>query len=176
MSLADKLPIDVCRHIYDFDKTYRDVLKESLYFIEHAVPVCTCSGLKFSSHYWPLAYQIFYNEFWFNGCMCNNKCPKHNPSAYENEFYNLFWDYNPSDLLPIIASPNYSIGSPYYKMKMRKSSTQRYCLFMCWLLYSYSEWLILRRLHNNVFRKGRCKKQSWSRFMDMSHNQRNIIA
>ena len=46
MSLADKLPIDVCRHIYDFDKTYRDVLKESLYFIEHAVPVCTCSGLK----------------------------------------------------------------------------------------------------------------------------------
>ena len=187
MSLTDKLPIEVCRHIYDFDKTYRDVLKESLNFIEHAVQVCTCSGLKFSSHNRPWIYQIFYNngpfslerpqDFrWFNGCKCDNKCPKHNPSAYDREFYDWFWDYNPYDLLPIIASPNYSIGSPYYKMKMRQSSTQRYCLFMCWLLYSYSEWLILRRLHNNVFRKGRCKKQSWSRFMDMSHNQRTIVA
>ena len=173
MSLADKLPIDVCRHIYEFDITYKDIFKESLKFIEHAVPVCTCSGIK-NRPYNRLNYSFFYTSYRW----CWNACPKHNPSAYDRN--GNVQEYYMPDFMPIIVVPDYYIGSAYeFKTISRRHIPfidSGYYINMCTILYYFSEWLKLRRLHNNIFRKGRCKKQSWSRFMDMSHNQRNIVA
>tara|TARA_B100000963_G_scaffold359415_1_gene386720 strand:- start:2300 stop:2794 length:495 start_codon:yes stop_codon:yes gene_type:complete len=164
MSLINKLPIEMVRYIYAFDNTYRDVLKESLYFIEHAVPVCTCSGADFREDFDPIYH--------WQLMRCSNKCPKHNPSAYDRDNH----DFNVYDFLPRIAEPNYTIGSPYYRMKMSPNSIWMSSWIRSWLLYMYSEWLILRRLHNNTFKKRRFKKQSYPRFMDMSHNQRILVA
>ena len=164
MSFIDKLPIDILIHIYCFDTTYREIFKESLKFIEHAVPSCTCCGARKSN----------------KSCtrwsrLCWNACHKHNPSAYYKNGEPYF-EYLIPDIMSLMTTRNYSIGSPYYQMKTRERSIVRYYLRMCWLLYYYSERLRLDRLHNNTFRNGLYKKQSWSRFMDMSHNQRTIVA
>ena len=172
MSLVDKLPIDVLRHIYGFDITYRDIFNESLKFIEHLVPKCTCGG-KRDPYNWSDHSFFYTSRRW-----CWNTCPKHNPSAYNR--YGIVHEYYMPDLMPIIVLPDYQIGSIYYEFKTISRGISfidsGYWIKMCTILYYYSEWLKLRRLHNNIFRKGRCKKQSWSRFMDMSHNQRTIVA
>ena len=174
MSLVDKLPSDVCRHIFEYDITYRDIFKESLNFIEHALPVCTCRGLKDRRIHSRLDYSFFYTSLRW----CWNACPKHNPSAFDRN--GMVQEYYMPDFMPIIVLPDYYIGSSYeFKTISRRFHAivdSGYWINMCTILYYLSEWLILRRLHNNVFRKGRCKKQSWSRFMDMNHNQRNIVA
>ena len=172
MSLVDNLPIDVLRHIFELDITYRDIFKESLKFIEHAVPKCTCSGIK-NRPYIQLNYSFLNSSRW-----CWNACPKHNPSAYNRN--GIVHEYFMPDFMPIIVLSDYQIGSIYYEFKTISRGISfidsGYWINMSTILYYFSEWLKLRRLHNNIFRKGRCKKQSWSRFMDMSHNQRTIVA
>tara|TARA_A100001011_G_C13684006_1_gene584885 strand:+ start:15 stop:479 length:465 start_codon:yes stop_codon:yes gene_type:complete len=153
MALIDKLPIEILINIYEYDITYRDVFKESLNFIDYVLPKCSCSESDSVGFRW-----------------CWNACPKHNPSAYDKNGYIV--EPIVPDILPIISSPYYSIGSIYYECK--KYIIDHNWIKMCAILYYYSEWLILRRLHN-TFIKGRYKKQSWSRFMDMNHNQRIIV-
>ncbi len=144
----EMLPLEVRRNIYELDNTYREVLNESLKFIEHAVPVCTCSG-----------------EF---RRICRNKCPKHNPSAYSD-------DYKDYDFIPFEYRPNYTPLSRY----LRKKNPWRIYLLMLyskirWLRKS-SEWLIIRRAHNS-FKKCQLKKEYLQRFMDMRDNQRKLVA
>lgn len=148
MSMMETLPLEVCRNIYELDNTYREVLNESLKFIEHAEPVCTCSG-----------------EF---RRICRNKCPKHNPSAYSDEY----GDY---DFIPFEYHPDYTPLSRY----LRKKNPWRIYLLMLyskirWLRKS-SEWLIIRRAHNS-FKRCQLKKEYLQRFMDMTHNQRKLVA
>ena len=148
MSMMEMLPLEVRRNIYELDNTYREVLNESLKFIEHAVPVCTCSG-----------------EF---RRICRNKCPKHNPSAYSD-------DYKDYDFIPFEYHPDYTPLSRYLR---------KYCWFRInWLMWysitrwlrKSSEWLIIRRAHNS-FKKCQLKKEYLQRFMDMRDNQRKLVA
>ena len=37
---------DIVNLIYKYDSTYRDIMNESLKFIEHACPTCCCDGGK----------------------------------------------------------------------------------------------------------------------------------
>ena len=53
MSLWSKLPDDIVKLIYEYDSTYREIMNESLKFIEHACPTCCCDGKKnrYRHHY-----------------------------------------------------------------------------------------------------------------------------
>ena len=148
MSMMDTLPLEVRRNIYELDNTYREVLNESLKFIEHVVPVCTCSG-----------------EFRWK---CINTCPKHNPSAYSD-------DYRDYDYIPFESHPDYTPLSRY----LRKKNPWRIYWLMLYSITTWmrksSEWLIIRRAHNS-FKRCQLKKEYLQRFMDMRDNQRKLVA
>tara|TARA_B100000900_G_scaffold232699_1_gene197591 strand:- start:206 stop:769 length:564 start_codon:yes stop_codon:yes gene_type:complete len=187
MSMMKTLPLEVCRYIYELDNTYREVLNESLKFIEHAVPVCTCSGEfrcicgnKCPKHN-PSAYSDIYRDYDFKPTpfpmidlsrkfrrICRNKCPKHNPSAYSD----IFRDY---DFIPFEYHPNYTPQSRYLR--------KYYWFRINWLMWysitrwlrKSSEWLIIGRARNS-FKKCQLKKEYLQRFMDMRDNQRKLVA
>ena len=192
MSMMETLPLEVCRNIYELDNTYREVLNESLKFIEHAVPVCTCSGKfrilcrnKCLKHN-PSAYSYEYRDYGFIPPLpidlrrkpidlsrkfrriCRNKCLKHNLSAYS-------YEYREYDFIPFEYHPDYTPLSRYLR---------KYCWFRInWLMWysitrwlrKSSEWLIIRRAHNS-FKKCQLKKEYLQRFMDMRDNQRKLVA
>ena len=66
MSLWDKLPTDIIQHIFEYDPTYKEILNESLNFINHACPTCCCDGGEKNRYRHHFDIGTFQYTFWDN--------------------------------------------------------------------------------------------------------------
>ena len=85
MSVWSKLPDDIVKLIYEYDSTYREIMNESLKFIEHACPTCCCDGGKKNRYRHHYDIGTFAFTFWDWEWRRRNACPKHNPGDFDKD-------------------------------------------------------------------------------------------
>ena len=192
MSLWSKLPDDVLKLIYEFDLTYKEKFDETLKFIDHACPTCCCDGGKKTRYRHHYDIGTFSYSFWHWEWRRRNACPKHNPEDFDKDGNQI--EYNWRDMEYNI--PNYDIIAQYYNNPdltifypiqhtvvhyeirtgrnwYRYNGTINYNKIML-DLWMFST---LNKNTNKIpIKTYSRKKLIGTRFMDMRHNQRHIVA
>jgi hypothetical protein len=186
MSLVDNLPIELLTQIYNYDLTYKEILDESLKFIEHGCPTCICNGCK------KKLYRHYGNDlgdpYWGWEWRRQNACPKHNPGDFDKngiqheyswsnlaervEQMDAWWNgQNEMTLLqPDLTNDyyNYEIGTG----RIWYNGSINYNFKMLGL------WMFCTRfpdIYPSPIKSYSRKKLIGSRFMDMRHDQRPIV-
>ena len=185
MSLWDKLPTSIIQEIYDYDLTDKKKLDESLNFIEHACPSCCCDGGKKTRY---RHYDDFNDAFWNWEWRRRNACPKHNPSdfdknGYQNE-YSLSMEeiaeeylglYGQNEIITLFHQ--HFTGTTFnYEIRTGRvwfNGNVDYNLIM---LYSWVFCTRNKDIYPSPIKTYSRKKLTGSRFMDMTHNQRSVVA
>ena len=197
MSLWSKLPDNVIQHIYEFDLTYKEKFDETLKFIKHACPTCCCDGGKKTRYRHHYDIGTFPFTFWNWEWRRRNACPKHNPEDFDKYGNQIEYNWR-SDITILYPIQNYEIPAQTHYVpditifdpiqnivihsEIRTSYGVRYnginrtinynVIMLClWMFYT-------RNKNNNKIpiKTYSRKKLIGTRFMDMRHNQRHIVA
>ena len=195
MSLWSKLPHDVCKLIYEFDLTYKEKFDETLQFIRHACPTCCCDGGKKTRYRHHYDIGTFPFTYWDWEWRRRNACPKHNPEDFDKDGnqieYNWRADteyYIPNYVIPLRTHyvPDITIFNPIQNIvihgEIRMSYGNIYNGINRTIDYNVimlSLWMFYTRNKNNnkiPIKTYSRKKLIGTRFMDMRHNQRHIVA
>ena len=195
MSLWSKLPHDVCKLIYEFDLTYKEKFDETLQFIRHACPTCCCDGGKKTRYRHHYDIGTFPFTYWDWEWRRRNACPKHNPEDFDKDGNQIEYNWR-ADTENYI--PNYDIIEQHYNGpdltifypiqnivihgEIRMSYGNIYNGINRTIDYNIimlSLWMFYTRNKNNnkiPIKTYSRKKLIGTRFMDMRHNQRHIVA
>ena len=153
----DKLPADIISHIYGYDTTYREKLNEGLRFIEHACPTCCCYGGKKTRYRYIIGTDA---TFIFSEWRRRNACPKHNPSEFDKNGFQIEYDFTEE-----------------WAEQDRFDQSLRYEEYVNYNLIILSLW-VFRTQNKNIYpcpiKTYSRKKLTGTRFMDMTHSQRPI--
>ena len=197
MSLWSKLPDDIVNLIYKYDSTYRDIMNESLKFIEHACPTCCCDGGKKNRYRHHYDIGTFGYSFWDWEWRRRNACPKHNPGDFDKEGNQTAYNwremeyYIPPHEYQVVQ--NYHVNVPDLEVMTDIGPTFIYVehdvnFGRIWRSYNNainyafilkSLWSFCMRNLNSYpspITTYSLKKLSGARFMDMTHDQRPITA
>ena len=191
MSLWSKLPNDAIKLIYEFDLTYKEKFNETLKFIKHACPTCCCDGGKKTRYRHHYDIGTFPFPYWGWEWRRRNACPKHNPEDFDKDGNQI--EYNWRDIEYFI--PNYDIIAQHYNGPditifhptniiihyeigtghnwYRYNGTINYNKIMLDLWMFYTRNKNTNKIPIKTYSR---KKLIGTRFMDMRHNQRHIVA
>ena len=194
MSLWDKLPTDIIQHIFEYDPTYKEILNESLNFIEHACPPCCCDGGEKNRYRHHYDIGTFEFTFWDWEWRRRNACPKHNPGDFDKDGNQTTYNWRDMDYyIPhhhqsfplqiwygpdMLTLPRFEPITIHYEIRTgrnwyRFNGTINYNKIMLDL------WMFSTRNKNTdkiPIKTYSRKKLSGARFMDMTHSQRPIAA
>ena len=195
MSLWSKLSSDVIQHIYEYDSTYKEKLNESLKLIEHACPTCCCDGGAKNRYRHHFDIGTFPYSFWDWEWRRRNACPKHNPEDFDKDGNQT--EYNWRDIDYYIPYQDFRIQNynvPDLEVRTAIGPTFIYVehdinYARIWRSYNNatinyavilkSLWgFCMRNLNSNPtpIKTYSRKKLRGARFMDMTHDQRPIVA
>ena len=202
MSLWGKVPDDVVKLIYEFDLTYKEKFNETLKFIKHACPTCCCDGGKKTRYRHHYDIGTFPFTFWDWEWRRRNACPKHNPEDFDKDGNQIEYNWRDMDY-NILGRPtgyitNYAIFTQHYNgpdmtifhpiqnivihSDIRTWYGDRYNGINRTINYNIimlSLWMFYTRNKNTnkiPIKTYSRKKLIGTRFMDMRHNQRHIVA
>jgi len=192
MSLWDKLPTDIIQHIFEYDPTYKEILNESLNFINHACPTCCCDGGEKNRYRHHYDIGTFEFTFWDWEWRRRNACPKHTPEDFDKDGNQTEYNWRDMDYyipnydiidgdgnLPVMTIlPHFQPITLHYEIRTgrnwyRYNGTINYNKIMLDL------WVFSTRNKNTdkiPIKTYSRKKLSGARFMDMTHDQRPIAA
>ena len=197
MSVWSKLPDEIVKLIYEYDSTYREIMNESLKFIEHACPTCCCDGGKKNRYRHHYDIGTFGYSFWDWEWRRRNACPKHNPGDFDKEGNQTAYNwremeyYIPPHEYQVVQ--NYHVNVPDLEVMTDIGPTFIYVehdvnFGRMWRSYNNainyavilkSLWRFCMRNLNSYpspIKTYSRKKLSGARFMDMMHDQRPIAA
>ena len=197
MSVWSKLPDEIVKLIYEYDSTYREIMNESLKFIEHACPTCCCDGAKKNRYRHHYDIGTFGYSFWDWEWRRRNACPKHNPGDFDKEGNQTAYNwremeyYIPPHEYQVVQ--NYHVNVPDLEVMTDIGPTFIYVehdvnFGRMWRSYNNainyavilkSLWRFCMRNLNSYpspIKTYSRKKLSGARFMDMMHDQRPIAA
>ena len=197
MSVWSKLPDEIVKLIYEYDSTYREIMNESLKFIEHACPTCCCDGGKKNRYRHHYDIGTFGYSFWDWEWRRRNACPKHNPGDFDKEGNQTA--YNWREMEYYIPPHEYQVVQNYHvnvpDLEVMTDIGPRFIYIehdvnfgRMWRSYNNainyavilkSLWRFCMRNLNSYpspIKTYSRKKLSGARFMDMTHDQRPIVA
>jgi hypothetical protein len=186
MSLWDKIPISIIQEIYEYDLTYKEKLDESLNFIEHACPSCCCDGGKKTRYRHYGSDENIFDAFWNWEWRRRNACLKHNPGDFdkngnqteysrsieEMEAINEWW-LGQNEI--ILTQPD--LTDLYFNYEIRTGRVWFYgnvdhnSVVYTWVFCTRN-----KDIYPSPIKTYSRKKLTGSRFMDMAHNQRSVVA
>ena len=188
MSLWDKLPTDIIQHIYEYDSTYREIMNESLKFIEHACPTCCCDGREKNRYRHHFDIGTFPYTFWDWEWRRRNACPKHNPEDFDKDGNQTEYDWRDADYYN-------RMNDMHQYMQQALTTTHHHHTIMYTDLFTYWRPDPNATINYSIIMMSLCmycirnqniypspiktysrKKLSGARFMDMTHDQRPIAA
>ena len=85
LCLWNKLPKSLIDHIYGFDSTFKSKMNDSLNLIKHFTPTCSCDGgvkNRYRHHY---QLEPFGVPVWSWEWRRRNACPMHNPGDFDKD-------------------------------------------------------------------------------------------
>jgi hypothetical protein len=177
MSLWGKLPTSIIQEIYEYDLTYKEKLDECLSFIEHACPSCSCDGGEKNRYRHYGSDENIFDAFWNWEWRRRNACLKHNPGDFDKNGnqtkYNWF-DEMRLEQIETIINNNYNI---YFNYEIRTGRVWFNGLIVYNLIMAL--WMFCtcnKDIYSSPINNYSKKKLTGTRFMDMAHNQRPIVA
>ena len=186
MSLWDKLPTSIIQEIYEYDLTYKEKLDESLNFIEHACPSCCCDGGKKTRYRHYGDDENIIDAIWIWEWRLRNACPKHNPGDFDKNGNQTKYSWSFYDERLVLERIEEGINNYYSQRQQKKDFTIHYeirtgrlwwngmiCQFILplWIFCT-----TIKDIYPSPIKTYSRKKLTGSRFMDMSHNQRSVVA